>query len=101
MERELRQYLLGGKFSDVPKSRSKVMRAVKGTGNRTTERRLRSALVRAGVRGWRMQVAGLPGTPDFVFESGRVVVFADGCFWHGCRACNANLPRANAAFWQA
>jgi len=26
----------------------------------------------------------LPGKPDFVFRAEKVVVFVDGCFWHGC-----------------
>jgi DNA mismatch endonuclease Vsr len=77
------------------------MRAVKGKDNRTTERRLRSGLVRAGVRDWKVRAAGLPGTPDFVFNNARVAVFADGCFWHGCRTCNPKPPHSNAAFWLA
>lgn len=101
MERELRRHLTGGRFSNVPVITSKVMRAVKGEGNRTTEARLRLALVRAGIRGWIVRGSGLPGTPDFVFRRERVAVFADGCFWHGCRSCNPRLPRSNAAFWKA
>lgn len=26
----------------------------------------------------------LMGTPDIVFPIDRIVVFLDGCFWHGC-----------------
>lgn len=59
------------------------------------------ALVRAGIDGWRVRVTGLPGTPDFVFERSRFVVFADGCFWHGCPVCNPQPPRSNAEFWKA
>jgi DNA mismatch endonuclease, patch repair protein len=45
---------------------------------------LRSALHR---RGWRFRktVKSLPGSPDIVFPSRRVVVFVDGDFWHGWR----------------
>ena len=37
--------------------------------------------------------------PDFVFPSGRLAVFVDGCFWHGCPR-HFIKPRNNAAFWR-
>jgi DNA mismatch endonuclease (patch repair protein) len=37
---------------------------------------------------------------DLLFGSARVVVFVDGCFWHGCRL-HGTIPRANAAYWAA
>lgn len=30
----------------------------------------------------------LPGSPDFVHETAKCVVFVNGCFWHFCRDCN-------------
>lgn len=30
----------------------------------------------------------LPGKPDLVFPKKRVLIFVDGCFWHGCPKCN-------------
>jgi DNA mismatch endonuclease, patch repair protein len=44
---------------------------------------LRKALWHAGIRGYRLDVASLPGRPDLVFFRQRVVVFCDGDFWHG------------------
>lgn len=35
---------------------------------------------------------------DLTFVSARVVVFVDGCFWHGCPE-HGTAPRANAAWW--
>lgn len=32
--------------------------------------------------------ARLVGQPDLIFTRKRVVVFVDGCFWHGCRRCH-------------
>lgn len=46
------------------------------------ERILGSALWSAGLR-YRKNYTGLPGTPDFVFLSQKVIVFCDGDFWHG------------------
>lgn len=36
---------------------------------------------------------------DIVFGPARVVVFVDGCFWHGCPE-HATWPAANAAYWR-
>ena len=41
---------------------------------------------------------GRPGRPDFVFQKKRVVVFLDGCFWHGCPRCFA-APKSNVEYW--
>lgn len=38
---------------------------------------------RAGLRGWRCDVARLSGRPDVAFTRHRLVVFVDGGFWHG------------------
>jgi DNA mismatch endonuclease (patch repair protein) len=38
--------------------------------------------------------------PDFVFQREHIVVFVDGCFWHGC-PLHATWPKQNATFWRA
>jgi len=81
-----------------PATRSAIMRAVKSKGARSTERRLRAALIAQGLRGWRMHADDLPGKPDFVFMSKRVAVFVDGCFWHGCSTCYRR-PHSNQTYW--
>src|SRR3954452_18710016 len=44
----------------------------------------------------------LPGMPrrraDLTFSAKRVVVFVDGCFWHGCPE-HGTSPRNNSAWW--
>jgi DNA mismatch endonuclease, patch repair protein len=35
---------------------------------------------------------------DLVFTRAKVVVFVDGCFWHGCPD-HGTTPRNNAAWW--
>ncbi len=37
--------------------------------------------------------------PDFVFRKERVVIFVDGCFWHGC-PIHGTRPKDNRAFWR-
>lgn len=84
----------------VDPRRSKNMRAVRSQGNKTTELRLRAVLVQAAVSGWMLCPDHIPGRPDFLFPGARVVVFVDGCFWHGCPSCG-HLPHTNKAYWAA
>jgi DNA mismatch endonuclease (patch repair protein) len=98
MERSLRQSLPPCGFCVSPE-RSRRMASIKGRGNKTTEKRLRAALVAAGVSGWQVAPRGFAGNPDFYFSKQRVAIFVDGCFWHGCRRCG-HFPKTNARFWQ-
>jgi len=80
-------------------SRAQLMSRVRSKGNKTTEKRLASLLRKAGLRGWRRN-RPLLGNPDFVWCFKRLVVFVDGCFWHGHR-CGKNItPKTNAKEWQ-
>jgi DNA mismatch endonuclease (patch repair protein) len=98
MERALRNKLKGGKFSGVSAVRSAAMSKVRGKGNRTTEMRLRYALVNARISGWCLH-PDLPGRPDFFFHRDKIALFVDGCFWHGCPRCG-HIPATNRAFWK-
>ncbi len=65
------------------------------------ERQLRSHLHRLGLR-FRIQrklLDGLRRKADIVFGPARVVVFIDGCFWHGCPV-HGTWPKQNAEFWR-
>jgi DNA mismatch endonuclease, patch repair protein len=99
MEKVLRAMLPGGAFSDVPLARSQSMSRIRGKNNGTTEKTLRMALVRSGVRGWSMH-PDLLGRPDFYFSAYRLAVFVDGCFWHACKKCG-HVPRTRSEFWRA
>jgi DNA mismatch endonuclease (patch repair protein) len=100
MERRLRATLPGGEFKNVTEAHSARMGRIKYKGNKSTERRLRAQLVRAGVRGWVMHPDKLPGKPDLLFPELKLVVFADGCYWHGCPACG-HIPNVNRPYWSA
>jgi DNA mismatch endonuclease (patch repair protein) len=67
------------------------MSAIRATENRT-ERALRSALHRLGLR-YRKYTASLPGRPDIVFPVQKVAVFVDGDYWHA-RVLQEKGPRA-------
>src|ERR1700726_1264734 len=81
-----------------PETRSRVMAQVRSQRNRSTEWRVRALLVRSGLRGWQVNPDDLPGAPDFIFRAERLVIFTDGCFWHGCPRCRKVLS-SNTAYW--
>ena len=81
------------------RQRSDNMRAIKAASNETTELRFRSLLVRNSISGWTLHNRMVLGNPDFFFESYRMAVFIDGCFWHGCPKCG-HIPKTNASYWR-
>ncbi|MDD2921779.1 MAG: very short patch repair endonuclease [Anaerolineales bacterium] len=78
--------------------RSKVMRAVKSKGNRSTEIKLIEIFKSRRITGWRRNYK-LAGHPDFVFPQQRIALFADGCFWHGHK-CRNLTPSDHAEYWR-
>ena len=78
--------------------RSENMRRIRAVNTRP-EVALRRALYARGLR-YRIHVRQLPGKPDIVFRSRKLVVLVHGCFWHqhpGCR--EASRPRLNSEYW--
>ena len=73
-------------------------------GRTRPERALASGLWRRGHRylthdGYRSVIGErLTGKPDLVFPRKRVVIFVDGCFWHGCLSCG-KTPEQSGEFW--
>ena len=53
------------------------------SGGSSLEWAVRTELTRRGLR-FEVDVSALKGRPDIVFRRERLVVFLDGCFWHGC-----------------
>ena len=88
-------------MSDIftPEKRSTVMKAVKSRNTKTTELKMMEIFKEFHIVGWRRTVP-LIGKPDFVFPKKIVVVFVDGCFWHG-HDCRNVTPSDNADFWNA
>ena len=78
--------------------RSHNMASIRSKGNATTELAFLRLLRDAGIAGWRRHL-DLPGKPDFAFPSRHLVVFIDGCFWHGCPRCY-RMPEDNRPYWK-
>jgi DNA mismatch endonuclease, patch repair protein len=65
--------------------------------NTAPERILRSLLWTRGYR-YRVHFKTPMGRVDVAFPTRKVVIFIDGCFWHGC-PIHYVRPRSRAAFW--
>lgn len=79
-------------------ARRRIMRAIRGRGNKSTELAMAALLRRSRLTGWRRHL-DLPGRPDFAWPAHKVALFVDGCFWHGCPRCY-RTPSHNTEFWQ-
>ena len=75
------------------------MSRIRGRGNKDTEGALVTLLRKNKISSWRRHHP-IFGKPDFVFPKLRIVVFVDGCFWHGCPK-HATKPKNNRSFWLA
>jgi DNA mismatch endonuclease (patch repair protein) len=77
--------------------RSANMSRIRSTGT-LPEIRVRKLLHNLGAR-FRLHRRDLPGTPDIVLPSRRVVVFVHGCFWHahGCKI--GRQPKSRLDYW--
>ena len=86
-------------MSDIMSSetRSRLMARIRAKNTRP-EVLLRRALHGTGIS-FRSWARDLPGTPDLVSPEAKVVVFVDGCFWHGCPT-HYQPPTTRSAFWK-
>jgi len=86
-----------GNMSDLKQTRSMLMAKIRGR-NTAPERLLRAELRIRGLN-TRANPATRHGRPDLGLP-GRVCVFVDGCFWHGCPEHYVR-PRTRGEFWAA
>jgi DNA mismatch endonuclease, patch repair protein len=93
-------YRLHSEMPDVfsKEKRSQVMSAIRSKRNKTTEPALMLLFKKNKIKGWR-RGSKLIGKPDFVFPDSKLVVFVDGCYWHG-HNCRKLKPGANYEYWK-
>lgn len=78
--------------------RSEIMKAVKSKDTKP-EIIVRKFLFANGFR-YRLHDKSLPGKPDIKLTKYKIVVFVNGCFWHGHLDCNIYvMPKTNIEFW--
>ncbi len=92
--------MAGGSTGRPPPSSEQVSQQMKRMPRKDSvpEIRLRRALHAQGLR-FRVNLKGLPGTPDIAFTRAKIAVFMDGCFWHRCPE-HGTLPKANREWWR-
>ena len=74
------------------------MSCIKGK-NTKPEEIVRKYLFSQGFR-YRKNDKRLPGTPDIVLPKYKIVIFVNGCFWHGHEGCRYFvIPKTNTEFW--
>lgn len=59
---------------------------------------LRKALWGKGFR-YRKNATNYFGKPDIVLPKYKTVIFADSCFWHGCKK-HGSMPATRTEFWE-
>ena len=77
-----------------PKTRSRIMSSIRSTG---TKMEL-AAKPTLEALGFEYQPKDIFGKPDFAHREAMIVVFLDGCFWHGCPEHYSD-PTSNLGFW--
>lgn len=81
--------------------RSETMSKIRSR-NTKPEVRVRRFLFSRGLR-YRLYSDELPGHPDIIFSKQRVVIFVNGCFWHGhpCKIGSGDRrPKTRVEYWE-
>ena len=94
-----RKYIRDGRAPVPRHSRTSALMSRIRAKNTTPELILRRALRLAGLKGYRLHFAKVPGRPDITFVGPKVAVFVHGCFWHGCPYCRPRRPKTHKGFW--
>jgi DNA mismatch endonuclease, patch repair protein len=87
---------VGDIYNEV--ERSKLMSKISGKETKP-EVTVRKYLYSKGFRYFK-NVNSLPGKPDIVLQKYLVVLFINGCFWHGHNCKYGKLPETNRTFWE-
>lgn len=80
-------------------TRSYNMSQIKGKDTKP-ELLVRKYLFSKGLR-YRLHNNKLPGKPDLTLPKYRIVIFVNGCFWHGHKNCKYfKLPSTRKEWWK-
>lgn len=82
----------------TPEQRSRNMSKIRSKDT-IPEMKVRTYLYKKGFR-FRLHDSKLPGKPDLVLKKYKVVIFVNGCFWHGHGNCKYSTnPKTNSEYW--
>jgi DNA mismatch endonuclease, patch repair protein len=69
------------------------------SSNTEIEKTVRKWLFSNGLR-YRKNSVHLPGKPDIVIQKYKIVIFVNGCFWHGHIECKiSHIPNSSENYW--
>ena len=79
-------------------TRSQIMSKIRKTDTKP-ELAIRKFLFCNGYR-YRLHRPDLPGNPDIVLATRKLVIFVNGCFWHAHQGCHLNrMPKSRKDYW--
>lgn len=79
--------------------RSEIMSKIRGKET-SIEVIVRKFLFSKGFR-YRKNDRRYPGSPDIVLPKYKIVIFIQGCFWHGHSGCKLyRIPKTQTEFWE-
>ena len=82
-----------------PEKRSEIMSRIRSSGTQPEERLFEIIQLIIGKRRKiKRHVTNLPGQPDFLIPSLKLIIFLDGCFYHGC-PLHGHIPKSNREYW--
>lgn len=62
------------------------------------ERLVAAVLIKMGFR-FSQNDSSLPGSPDFVMQGMKKVIFVHGCYWHRHGCSKSTTPKTNRDYW--
>lgn len=77
--------------------RSEVMGKIRAKGSKI-ENCFFARLEQAGIGPFVFHNEQMLGVPDIAHEAGKVAIFIDSCFWHGCNQ-HCRMPKTNHDYW--
>lgn len=81
------------------KKRSEIMGKIRSK-NTKPELLVRKFLFSKGFR-YRINQKNLPGKPDIVLKKYKIVIFVNGCLWHGHKNCKRFImPKSRTNYWK-
>jgi|TARA_R100001369_G_scaffold80710_1_gene111258 DNA mismatch endonuclease (patch repair protein) len=80
------------------KTRSKNMSRIRAKDTKP-ELIIRRLVHKRGFR-YRIHRKDLPGKPDIVLPKHNLVIFVNGCFWHGHKCHLFHWPKSKSDFWE-
>lgn len=81
------------------RQRSRHMSRIRSSGTKP-EKILRDMIKQIVDFPLKYNVSNIQGKPDIVVQKIKLVVFVDGCFWHGCLE-HGKIPKSHQAYWRS